>query len=162
MQELVQSSLLTCDLDSFQSQRIIELLSPRDQCRRHHRLHSFAALVRCHILDPNNPVARLRSRLAKIENLSLQLQAIVRFHCGWPAQLIHSKTDRSFRKVQGLNKESHGDRLGVPTTRDEFAKHRSFGNATFQMKRLRINLACEGNDLLFPDCVSLGLKSISA
>src|SRR2546423_13032327 len=105
-------------------------------------------------------MTRLRARCAKIDNLGFNLQLIARFHRVRPTKLIDAKTDRTFGKIERLHEQSHRDRRCVPTTGNQLAKYRRISYLAIEMKRLRIKLSREGNDLVLADRVRFRLESI--
>ena len=103
----------------------------------------------------------LRSRHAKIDNLGLDLQPITRSHCIRPTQFIHTETNRAFGEVQRLDKQTHRNRRGMPTAGDDPFEHCLIGNGCIQMKRLRIKLARERDDLFLANLVASRFEPIA-
>ena len=112
-------------------------------CGGQHPLHNLAALIRGHVAQTNNSVARPRTGEAHIKNLGLNREYVARSHRIGPAQLVHAQSDCALGAVQCLHKQCHCHRRGVPTAGDKSFKNRSLRTLAAKMKHLWIKLVGE-------------------
>src|SRR5436853_7507267 len=106
-------------------------------------------------------MARFRSRFAKLDDLILHLPDIARLNRLRPAQFINTETDCAFGEVQRLDKEPHRYRRGVPPARNQTFKHCLASDDCIQMKRLRIELTRERDNLLLTNLVGTRFESLT-
>src|SRR5437867_11638881 len=96
-----------------------------------------------------------------MDNLGFDVQDVAGAHRVWPAQLIDAETDCAFRKVQRLNKKTHGDRRRMPAARNQSLEDRSLSGFGVEMKFLRIKFLGELDDGFACNFKRFGLKPVA-
>ena len=112
-------------------------------------LHLLAVLIERRRTHLDQAPIGLRFGRTHFEHFGFRVKVIAGPNWARPAQLIDTNSqDTVGRPELAVDKQTHGQRRGMPAARRQSAENRFAGGFVVQMVRLRIKLPGERNDLI--------------
>src|SRR5688572_15423790 len=126
-----------------------------------HGEHQLAVLVHRLPAVLHQPDAFARGGRPRFNHGAAVGEGVARTHRLEPADAVDARRAEAGGLAQvAFHHQAHADRAGMPAARNQAAEHRFAGGRRVGMEWLRIELAAEGQDLLFRKAVAAHLGAV--